>query len=370
MNDLFSQLSSKLAGVPTITSTFSLLIGLSFLVFSILTVWVFLSQRIDKDSHDRFLFWLFGLGLVAFAMFRPAGLARDDLAYTEILKALCPSEGCQQGTQIVRDYVWYAMVKAGLFLWPGGLRLALLFSGLGVLIKLYVIDQLCRDRLLAMLLLIPLCYLQYDLTQLRAGFALSWMMVGVYFLVRTKKILGAAVLFSNFTVHSQAIFSPGLLAYRLFNWLRWLLPVGSVLLLLLIYLGLHPSPATLAWLGVMPETASYYQEMKAGGFSGVKVFPWAYLLILGYGIWCCTTAQSEERTLASIASAGLMTGLLVAWFFVVVPTIQTRVFEFYSVLLVLLAGNARGSRTMMLMTVALALILYLRIELIHDWILG
>lgn len=361
---------AKLAGVSTLVSTFSLGMFFAFLLVGVLAGWVSLSRRSNKASIDRGLFWLFGLGLVAFAMLRPVGLARDDLGYVEILKALCPSGECQGGVPIARDYVWYAIVKAGLFFWPGGLRVALILSGLGLLIKLYVIDQLCRDRLLALFLLIPLCYVQYDLTQLRAGFALSWMLLGVYFLVRARPILGTTVLFSNFAVHSQGIFSPGLLVYRLFEWKRWLLPAGVTLLLGLMYLGLYPGAATLGWLGVTPETADYYQEMKAGGFSGVKVFPLAYLLILGYGVWFCTTAQREDGVVASMAAAGLMLGLMVSWFFAIVPTMQTRVFEFYAVLLVLLAGNISGSHLKLLLTVALAFVLYLRLELIHEWILG
>ena len=40
------------------------------------------------------IFWAFALAMVAFAALRPIGIARDDLAYLEIFKTICPSLVC------------------------------------------------------------------------------------------------------------------------------------------------------------------------------------------------------------------------------------------------------------------------------------
>lgn len=361
---------SHLLGLPTIREPFTLA-GLVFMgLLAVLTLSVSLSKCVHRERIDRSLFWAFGLVLVAFAVLRPVGLARDDFTYVEILKALCPASDCSKGMPITRDWVWYWLVKSELPYLQGGLFAALALSGLGVFVKLFVIDRLCHQRLLALLLLIPLSFIQYDLTQLRAGLASSWMMLAIFLLVRSQIWLGSATLLSNFAVHSQAIFSPGLLAYRIFGFSRWILPVCILVLLGLLYGGIYPSASALNWLGLVSETASYYTGFQAGGYVGVKIFPWGYFLILGYGIWLCSAAADEHRKIANIISAGLFLGAALAWFFAIIPTMQTRLFEFYALPLVLLAGNVGHSRLKITLTCILAMVLYLRLELLHDWILG
>lgn len=367
---MISEISAQLLGLPTIGSPFTIA-SLGFVgLLAVVALSVSLSQMRHRERIDRGLFWALGLVLVAFAVLRPIGLARDDLAYVEILKAVCPAGECSKGMPITRDYVWYWLVKLGLSLLPGSLLAALTVSGLGVFIKLFVIDRLCKEKLLALLLLIPLSFVQYDLTQLRAGLASSWMMLGIYWLARSQVWLGAAALVTNFTVHSQAIFSPVLLGYRVFSLSRWILPAGCLLTLALLYGGFYPSALTLAWLGLIPEAAPYYLGTVNGSYVGVKLFPLAYFLILGYGIWLCDALRLTQRSVSEIASAGLLLGMFVAWFFAINPTMQTRIFEFYAVPLVLLAGNVGRSKVKIGVTCLLALVLYVRLELLHDWILG
>ena len=360
----------QLAGLPTLLAPMSTL-GFAVMAFlAILAVGLSFSSSNYIKKMDRGFFWAVGLGLVGFALLRPIGLARDDLAYVEIVKSLCVQGNCAEGAPIVRDYVWYGFIKLGALYWPENFRVALAVSGIGVLIKLCVIDHLCSHRLIALLLFIPLCYVQYDLTQLRAGFAISWMMIGVYALVRSRVWVGLGVLGTNFMVHSQAIFSPGLLCYRIFGLSRWILPVLTAFALFLIYTGFYPSVDTLSWLGGLSQTAPYYMGSQSGAYVGVRLFPWAYFLILGYGLWLCDAERMTQRKLTEIVSAGIFIGMFVAWVFAINPTIQTRIFEFYAVLLVLLAGNVGDSRGKMAVTCTLALVLYMRLELLHDWILG
>lgn len=367
---MFREISAHCLGLSTIGSPFTVACFCFVGLLAAIALSVSLSQSSHREKIDRGLFWAFGLVLVAFAVLRPIGLARDDLAYLEILKALCPAGECAKGTPITRDYVWYGLVKLGLPLLPGSLFVAFALSGLGVLIKLFVVDRLCREKLLALLLLIPLSFIQYDLTQLRAGLASSWMMLGIYWLVRAQVWLGGAALATNFIVHSQAIFSPALLGYRVFRLSRWILPAGILLLLALLYSGFYPSAENLAWLGLIAQSLSFYPGTLNGAYVGVKLFPWGYFLVLSYGIWLCDALRLTQRSITEIASAGLFLGMFVAWFFAINPVMQTRVFEFYTIPLVLLAGNVGHSMVKIGVTCLLALVLYLRLELLHDWILG
>ena len=365
-----NEISARLLGLPTVFSPFTLA-GFGFVaLLCVLAFGVSWSGAAHRNRIDRSLFWIFGLALVSFAVLRPVGLARDDFAYLEILKSLCPEGDCSKGLPITRDWVWYGLVRLGLPLWPGNLHVALALSGLGILIKLFVIDRLCNQRLLALLLLIPLSFVQYDLTQLRAGLAASWMLLGIYWLVRSQVWLGGTALLTNFTVHSQAIFSPALLGYRVFGLSRWIFPAGSVLALALLYSGFYPSASSLAWLGLIPEAVPYYSGTLNGSYVGVKLFPWGYFLILAYGIWLCDALRLAHRNISEIVSAGLFIGMFVAWFFAINPTMQTRIFEFYAIPLVFLAGNVGRSKVKIAVTCLLALVLYFRLELQHDWILG
>ena len=360
----------QLFGISTLSAPYTLaafsFMGL-LLAASLSTALIYYPRR---NGIDRCIFWAFGVVLCLFAMFRPFGLGLDDPSYVEILDALCPVGDCSNGAPITRDFVWFGLVSLGLPYWSGSLNVALVLSGLGVFVKLFVIDRLCRQRLLALLLLVPLSFIQYDMTQLRAGFASAWMMLGIYWLVRSRVILGSLTLLSNFMVHSQAIFSPGLLTCRLLGLRPWIFPSCTVFLLGLIYLGLYPNSSMLSWLGLVAESATYFAGLQEGSYDGVKAFPWGYLPILGYGVWLWTATAEEHKKTANIVAASLLLGLTLAWFFAIIPVIQTRLFDFYALPVVLLAGNLGNSRLKMALTCLLALVLYLRLELLQDWILG
>lgn len=365
-----STLALQLFGFDTISApyTVSAFCFMGLLLLVALSTSLF--QFAHRDGVDRGFFWIFGFVLCIFAVLRPMGLALDDPSYVEILDALCPSGDCANGSPITRDFVWFGLVSLGLKYWPASLEVALTLSSFGVFIKLLVIDRLCRQRLLALLLLIPLSFLQYDMTQLRAGFASAWMLLGIYWLVRSRTMLGSFALLSNFMAHSQAIFSPGLLAYRLLGLRRRIFPRFTVVLLGLIYLGLSPTFSMLNWLNVVPESETYFAGLEGGQYDGIKAFPWIYLPILVYGVWLWSAAPEEQKKTANIVAASLLIGLTLAWFFAIIPVIQTRLFDFFALPLVLLAGNVGNSKLKIELTCLLAVMLYLRLELIQDWILG
>lgn len=326
--------------------------------------------RPHRNRVDRGLFWIFGCVVCIFALYRPYGLALDDESYVNILSNLCPGGNCSIGSPIVRDFVWFWLVSVGLQCWPGSLDSALVLSSFGVFIKLFVIDRLCRQRLLALSLLIPLSFIQYDMTQLRAGFASAWMMVAIYWLVRSRLIVGSLALLSNFMVHSQAIFSPGLLVYKLIGSNRWSFPICIIILLGLIFAGFSPSYSMLSWLGMVPEAATYLASLQNGTHDGAKIFAWGYLPMLGYGVWLWSGAKDEHKKTANIAATSLLLGLSLAWVFAIIPIMPTRLFDFYVLPLVLLSGNVGQSKSKIILSCLFSLLLYLRLELFQDWILG
>ncbi len=323
-----------------------------------------------RNLFDRNIFWILGYILCAFAIFRPFGLALDDPSYVRILSDLCPGGDCLNGSPITRDFIWFWLVSLGLPYWPESLTPALALSGLGIFIKLFIIDRLCRQRILALLLLVPLSFFQYDLTQMRAGFASAWMMLGIYWLVRSQLILGGVTLISNVIVHSQGAFSPILLSYRLLNLYRWLFPLCLIILLGLIFLRLTPSESILSWLGLTEQTATYLSALQNNEYAESNAFALGNLPILGYGVWLWSTASEKHKNIANIVATSILLGVSLAWFFSIITVMQTRLFDFYMLPIVLLVGNIGNEKHKLIVTCFLALVLYLRLELIQDWILG
>lgn len=366
-----SLIDLKAEGLQTILAPYTATGFMLMFLLSALAFRLCFRKNDSREQVDRVLFWSIGIVLIAFTFLRPIGIARDDLAYLEMIQGLrLPDGGCLYGDSINRDYVWCGIVRQGLLFFPENIRVALGLSVIGLLVKLFVIDQLCKQRLLSLLLFVPLCYIQYDLTQLRAGFAISWLFLGVYFLIRSQALLGGFFMFSNFAAHSQAAFSPALLGYRIFNFGRWILPVGITLAIVLMYSGLYPNAEMLSSFQGIKGLKTYLISSGNAAYTGIKIFPLGYFLILGYGIWLCDLLRFSCQKLSYIVSMSLFTGMTAAWFFAVNPTIQARVFEFYAVPLVLLAGNIGYSRPKTVVTCVLSLVLYMRLELLNDWILG
>lgn len=247
----------------------------------------------------------------------------------------------------------------------------MMLAAIGIGIKMLVIDRLCKQKMLALLLLIPLVYIQYDFTQLRAGFALSWYFLAILFLAKNRFWLGGSFLGSNFMFHAQALPSILLLPLIWINRNKWILPLFVILFTCLIYAGLFPTLSLMQKFNIINTGANPYLEMTAnGGYINVKIFPLGYLPMLAFGLWLCWANNPLEDGLNRIVGASILLAIFLAWIFSFSPTIQTRIFEFYIAPLVLLAGNIGSSKIKWIGTAIVATILYLRLELLNDWILG
>ena len=316
------------------------------------------------------IFWIASLMLILFSAFRPVGLGIDDAGYVLYTKNICSFLECFKLIQSPRDYVWFSLVGL-LKSFFSGEQAILLISAAGVFIQLYCIDRLCRQKLLALILFTPLIYLLFDLTILRAGFALGWYFLAILFLVRSKFFLGSALLATNFLTHSQAIFSVALAPFL------WLSKKGGVTLALMafclfgIYLQITPSIDQLS-LFTSASVQPYLEKAIGGGYQGENKFPTIDLLIMIYLV--AIIIRKDINTFASklnqyvIASALL--AIFLAWFFAPIHAVQTRLFDFYIAPIVFLAGNLKQNKYLFFGTIFLSLLIYFRMEVIHDFILG
>ncbi|BEI32938.1 EpsG family protein [Polynucleobacter sp. HIN5] len=342
--------------------------GLCF--FSALVIFSLIFYHKPNTKIESQLYWFFALILVIFSAIRPIGLSRDDLHYLEISKNICSIVECIQLIQGSRDWGWYLFVALLKSAMPAE-RAILVLSGICTFIQLLIIDRLCRHKLLALTLFIPLSYLYYDFTLLRAGLALTVFFMAFYFLVRSKQFLGSTLLLSNYFFHSQGIFSIGLILFNQISRYKYIGIIVITLLVIFIYLEWTPSFEQLLPLS-KNESAPYWDQYRQGLFDNQINFPLAHLLIIGYVIFILLINDSttEEKNRDQLAFASILLAIFLAWFFAPIHAIQTRLFDFYAAPLVFLAGNLRGPRITQGITLLIAILLYIRMEFLHNWIIG
>lgn len=355
---------------PFITTLSPNFYSLFFFAYFFLSIITALYVHNINPKLDRVMFFSFGISLLLFTLCRPLPLSRDDAAYINIAKSICTLKDCGITLQGDRDWLWYLGISL-LKSIASNERALMALATVSVAVKLFVIDRLCKQKLLAFTLLIPLIYIQYDFTQLRAGFAISWYLVGILFITKHRLLLSSSFMGSNFILHTQALPSIVLLPIAWLNRNKWFLPISIILFVYLIYAGLFPSLSFMEKLHIFRSGANPYLAMTANGeYANVKVFPLGYLPILGYSLWLCWGVNPQKDWLIKSVGASIALAILLAWFLSFNPTIQTRLFEFYIAPLVLLAGNIGSSKEKLIGTLILASILYLRLEWLHDWILG
>jgi len=207
------------------------LYSICFFVYFLLGLFAALYVSYANPKLDRSTFLLLGAGLLFFTLLRPLPLSRDDVAYISIAKSICAINVCGLIPQGHRDWLWYVAISA-LKSVASDKHSLMALAAVSTCIKLFVIDRLCKQKLLALLLLIPLIYIQYDFTQLRAGLALSWYFLGLLVLIKGMPWLGSGFMVSNFLFHAQALPSIGVLPISWLNQRRWVLPIAAIALAL------------------------------------------------------------------------------------------------------------------------------------------
>ncbi len=345
--------------------------SLGFLCFfSALLVSSLISYRKPNLKVESKLYWAYALVLVTFSAIRPIGLSRDDLAYLEISKNICAITECMALIQSSRDWGWYLIISLLKSIMPGE-RAILVLSGICTFIQLLIVDRLCRQKLLALTLFVPFIYLYFDFTLLRAGLALSVFFIAFYYLVRSKQFLGSTLLLSNYFFHSQGIFSIGLILFNQIAKYKYIAIAVITILVVFIYLEWTPSFEQLLPFS-KNESAPYWEQYRQGLFDNQINFPLAHLLIIGYVVFIFLIHNStiEDISMNQLVLASILLALFLAWFFAPVHAIQTRLFDFYIAPLVFLAGNLGRSWITLGVTLLLAIFLYVRMELIHNWIIG
>ena len=315
------------------------------------TLWV-VETRHGKQNKtlESWLFWLFGLAMLAFMIFRPIGIARDDLGYLESYKAICPSLTCGQWLQGERDVGWYSSVGL-LKSFVSDPRIMHWLGAAALMVKLTVIYSLVRRPLIVLLFYTGLYYQVQDLTAWRVSLSLAFFMLAIWLVVSTRHYWNAWALLVCGLFHKQAFVAPLILIgvflrrHRLLLTLICLIPVG------MLVLGLYPSLHLIASQigGGVKEIAfnqgldSYVVAKLAGAYSGWRQAPIVFYPQILLTTWLIIKIRTDNEKLDAMFTGCLVMGCLFLWGFASLPDAQVRFFEFFMVPTVLLAGVRRLS---------------------------
>lgn len=338
--------------------------------FVTLIVLSFLFQIYDNKKLENLTFIFTSIFLFVFTATRPLGLAIDDLSYIEISKGICAFSECLKLVQSSRDYAWYAGVGVIKSL-NDGPQSILILASLGVALQLYVIYKLCHQKILALAFYVPHMYLLFDFTILRAGLALSFYFLAIYLLVINRKWVGFSFLASNFLFHSQGVFSIGLIPMYWLARRKNICIFFAAILMAGIYLRITPNIYQLSFI-VKAEAAPYLQQALNGAFIQDRIFPRFGILLLAFII---TIYALKEKMLVSQpvnnwVLGSVLLAIFLAWFFAPITAIQLRLFDFYMAPLVFLVGNLKRNIWSFWATSTVAILLFIRLVFMNNFILG
>lgn len=344
----------------------------------------YLLLRLPEQHQNRYDTWLFRLVsgfLVAFAAFRPLGVGVDDLGYaTGQFEWLCPTTTCGRWIQGPRDQAWYSIVGLLRSFYPLP-QVSLLLVGVGLVFKLWVIDQLCRHRCLALLFYLSCFYIIHDITALRVSLAISIYLLGFYLLVLGRFRRGAALVAINGFFHQQAFLAPLLLLGRWIPWSPFRLTWALVLPLVLLITAAYPNDWVLKRVLAQPwgkgvadvlfGHGSFYLSQKlAGGYDQVRIWPVVAPPTLLLAAWLHPDLhRSQCYGLFCYAGTSLAIAAWLLWGYAVIPEVQLRFWHFFLVPIVFVIGNVQLTRWKLLAIIALSAMYLLKYTVMHQLLL-
>lgn len=322
------------------------------------------------DKVENVLFWVFGFAMLAFALLRPFGIARDDFAYLEIYKSVCPTLVCGQLNQVSRDWGWYLLVGVGKSLLPTP-RLLLGIVTIGLAFKLWVIFRLSRTPLVALLLFSGVFYQIQDLTAFRVSLSLTFLMLAIFVWIIRGTLSGSVVLCLPVIFHKQGFLSFFLLTAPLFKRSFWIVVIAMLMPCVALLVFGKPPILTLASFqneflqkaliknGLEPYL--YWQE--------TRIIPISFYPLIGLGLWLAKDVFVSNRKLYCIVASSMALACGLMYIFAEITAAQVRFFEYFMLPIVLLAGGAQRNWFNLAMVASAAAVWVVRHNILHPLLL-
>lgn len=322
--------------------------GVFFLYYGLLFFFalLFYKERIPS-KYQRAIFFILSVPLLLFVVFRPLGIMRDDVAYDQRFYNLCETDACEFNISN-RDPLWNFLVSIGKFIINDPLMM-LLVSGIALCIKLFVIYKICHKLALALFVYVGLFYQLHDLTQLRISLAVSFLMLFFYFFLKVginKKSL--VFLIASGLTHNQAIAGGILLFQKAWRFKYCNFILMSVGLLVLMTVGFYPKLDNLSevlsfFIGdifLYESIDMYITRAEEEWYAQNLVVPLIFYFSMAAYLVLINDVRHSNFKLAKISALSLLGGIFFAFLFTSISDVQVRMYEYFSIVGVLLAGNS------------------------------
>lgn len=323
-------------------------------------------------------FWVFSIAMVAFAAWRPIGIARDDLVYLDIYKMVCPTLSCGQWVQGPRDWGWYSLIGFFKSFWDEP-RFMLWLSAIALLIKLGVVFKLSRRPLVGLIFFAGIFYQVQDLTAFRVSITMAIFMVSIYLLSRKQWLIGSLSTFLCGFFHQQGFLSPlillsGILTNRYIVFMiLTLLPIALLLtgftVQAYMQIASYQDVPFVQFL-IAQGLSSYIAIGKSGAYENIRVMPYSYLPLILVIVYFAKDVFSTNNDLYRYCAMSLVIACWLAWICAGWQEPQARFFEYFALPTVLLVGNFRNSLVPNLGVVVVAAVFVVRYNILHPLITG
>lgn len=320
--------------------------------------------------------------MAGFAALRPLGVGLDDQHYSMVhyFKA-CPTLECGQWFQqgAGRDQLWYSLIGLLKSIEPDP-RVMLWLAGLGLAVKLWIMDRLCVNRSLALLFYAGCFYIIHDITALRVSLAISIYLLGFYFLVSGRFWWASGILAANGLFHKQAFLAPLELAGRWMKVSPRQVNIGLLLPLVLLMLKFYPNDSLLQVImsqtwgksvlhHLMGGDIDYLGQKLKGVYDHVRLVPVVVPPTLFLAAWLLPDLEKSWRELFQYVGASLLIAAWLLWGYAIVPDVQLRFWHFFLVPIVFLVGNVELSRWRLAIILLMALGYCLKYSAVNDLLL-
>ena len=205
--------------------------------------------------------------------------------------------------------------------------------------------------MLVLLLYFSIYYQLQDLTSWRVGFALAVLMLLILMIIKTQNYKFGWLLFTCGIFHKQAYLAPSIMIGNHFSEKKSQLCIIITAFVLMAGIGFYPdfkyffSFLDNIYSGITGKfgLTPYFESKNNGVYENWRNVPIVIYAQIVLVSWLIINIIFENQTLKSILSGCLIMACFSLWCFASIPDMQVRIYEFFMVPTVLLAGIRRLS---------------------------
>ncbi|MBQ4776526.1 EpsG family protein [Pectobacterium versatile] len=294
-----------------------------------------------KKSNIANCFFLFiGTILILCAGLRPVGLDRDSSNYIQILHiSLKDADFFDK-----EPGFWFLNELNNLFFNGDVNHLFIMFSVLGVSLKLLAIRKLSLNPVLSVFLYITLYFILHEMTQMRVGVASGLFLLGLYDLCNDNKKsfflkISIATLF-----HYSAILGFLVLFFdkkKINKIFYTLIPLFSVLVSAIFDTSSFVRMTSYILPGFIQYKLELYSNLlKEGEYSDINIFNFYYISLLFFYLFFVFISDKTKSSL-DILLIKIFGAMMFSFYaFTFLPVVAFRVSEFLGIVIIILMANA------------------------------